>query len=358
MPPQQQGDDPDFIPAKKPPQQSDPDFIPGGTSSGTDTGEPTQKMAPGTFQTQPGGDTYNANDLGSKPITYPTEGAAVSGAKARTSMSDFPDQLQGSLNKAADYAPTAGALTGGMFGLGGAALGAGAGRLAEPSIRANAMQPPGWEDAKAAAGEAAGTYAGGKLIEAAAPVVGRVIGSGRQVARDVADKYLGKTMAEAVLPTPEPVVPQGPQQLGDEEFTKVHGGKLDEAFSTRQKELSDYGKLRDTEVPRAVQAGTASRVPTKMPRVSGGLMEEEPGQVDMADEEGYGSGRRPAPLEREGTRLNRKLIVSEPEYNREQQLFGDKAKVDPKKGLFGSQASKQGTIYARRAGRGMKEPRP
>jgi hypothetical protein len=88
------------------------------------------------------------------------------------------------------------------------------------------------------------------------------------------------------------------------------------------------------------------------------LMDQEPGQVDMADEEGYGSGRRPAPLEREGTRLNRKLIVTEPEYNREQQLFGDRAKIDPKKGIFGSQASKQGTIYARRAGRGMKEPRP
>lgn len=49
---------------------------------------------PGQFQTQPGGEIYNANDLGSKPIQYPTVRKAIAGSKVRAAMPSFPQQVQ------------------------------------------------------------------------------------------------------------------------------------------------------------------------------------------------------------------------------------------------------------------------
>lgn len=70
-----------------------------------------------------------------------------------------------------------------------------------------------------------------------------------------------------------------------------------------------------------------------------------------------GSGKRPSPSEAEATNLVRKTIVSPEEYNREQQLLGNKATRQPTEGLMGRENRLLGDIRSRRAARGMREPK-
>jgi hypothetical protein len=133
--------------------------------------------APGTFQTKRGGPTYNANDLGSKPIAYPSLSAAVSGAKARAALPDFPQQVQQSEREeparaaetlaitgapatilGAITAPvaTAGSLAGGYLGQ------AGAGRMAR-AFHASDTTEDIARVAGGLAGGVAGGFAGGQI---------------------------------------------------------------------------------------------------------------------------------------------------------------------------------------------------
>lgn len=69
-----------------------------------------------------------------------------------------------------------------------------------------------------------------------------------------------------------------------------------------------------------------------------------------------GRGIRPSESERTATNLVRKPILSPEEYEQEQRLLGKKAALKPGEGTAGREARLLGTVRARRAARGMKEP--
>lgn len=145
----------------KPPAKSKGQF----TAADLDTAaaaptQPRQLMAPGTFQTMPGGPTYNANTLGSRTIQYPTMSAGVSGAKARTQLPGFGQQVQ---QEFSEGLPQAGATLGAGLGPEGAALGYAAGELSKPLLSGENA------DLNRAAVGAGSIYAGGRALEWAVP---------------------------------------------------------------------------------------------------------------------------------------------------------------------------------------------
>lgn len=170
------------------------------TKAGAST---TPAAKPGAFQTMRGGPVQNVNTVGSRPITYPSAGAAVSGAKARAKLPQFPSQLEGAMDSANADLPAVGSVLGGVGGLPGSSIGTGLGRILQPYAKGGSATG---EDVKAGAEDAAIQYGLGKAIETVAPTAMRVIGKGPQIARDVANKYVGSTLADAIMPeAPEPV---------------------------------------------------------------------------------------------------------------------------------------------------------
>jgi hypothetical protein len=131
---------------------------------------------PGAFQAMPGGPTLNANTLGATPIQYASPAAAISGAKARVGMPDFPAQVQAEKNKLAGNLPTIGATAAGIAGGGpvGMGLGAAAGSLAEPLVSGRKPTDTGLQDAAiTGVGTGVGAYALGKAGEFAGDLISK-----------------------------------------------------------------------------------------------------------------------------------------------------------------------------------------
>lgn len=80
------------------------------------------------------------------------------------------------------------------------------------------------------------------------------------------------------------------------------------------------------------------------------------GSVEEPGTSGSGRGIRPSETERTATNLVRKPILSPEEYAQEQRLLGNKASLKEGEGLRSREARLLGTVRARRAARGMKEP--
>ena len=120
-----------------------------------------QKVAPGTFQTMKGGPVQNVADIGSKPLTYSTPGAAVSGAMGRAALPGFPQQIQESKGAARGMLPEIGSTIGMAGGLPGTALGAAVGKAMQPVMEG------GKPDITGAAITGGATYVGGKALETA-----------------------------------------------------------------------------------------------------------------------------------------------------------------------------------------------
>lgn len=145
----------------------------------------------GDFQTMPGSPIYNTNRLGSQPLTYASMGAAISGAKARGQLPDFPQQVQQAGAEAGSYAPAIGAAVGAELGPPGMAAGAGIGEIAKARMQG---QPSSLYDAgKTAAITYASAMGIGALYKyvtglASNPVVLRMSGA-TDAAADAIGKY-------------------------------------------------------------------------------------------------------------------------------------------------------------------------
>ena len=138
-----------------------------------------QKVAPGTFQTMKGGPVQNVADIGSKPLTYSTPGAAVSGAMGRAALPGFPQQVQESKQRVASMAPAT-AATMAMEGGPGAMAGA-----------AGATQYAFGGGVKESAKTAAETYALGKGTELAFGALPKGWGFAKGLVKDTIEKISG-----------------------------------------------------------------------------------------------------------------------------------------------------------------------
>jgi hypothetical protein len=199
----------------------------------------TQSVAPGTFQTKKGGPTYNANDLGTKEIEYPTMSAGISGSMARRNLPDFPQQVKDATTESVKRIPTVigAASAPGLIGEVGSA--SAAGKLLPFAKRAATTLVGG--AAGGAGGKYLGRYLGGDIGGAIGETVGGLSGGlagggafgedARQIGNPRKLPFVGRMLPDLLEePVPEWETPTPSR---------------DEIYNERAEELMRRGKEQD-----------------------------------------------------------------------------------------------------------------
>jgi len=216
--------------------------------------QPPSIFTPGDFQTMPGSPIYNPNRLGSQPLPYASTAAAISGAKARAQLPNFPQQVQQAGSAAAGMAPEVGGtigLVGGPLGMG---LGTGLGTIAQARMQG---KPSSASEVAMNAGLA---YATGKVAD----VTGNLIGKGYQKLMGASPEYVAKLQTlfpkEQALEQAVNMAEEDSRAAFHAAYPKIDAAPLDMA-DTKKVAVQGIKEMRAVgTVPQA--AGKVANVPT------------------------------------------------------------------------------------------------